>query len=508
MTGDPKGKPGAASADLLTWRSIDWSRVRKNVHRLQVRIAKAVQQKRWGKVQALQRVLATSWSAKALAVKTVTSNKGKNTPGVDGIIWKSAKAKLQAINTLKRRGYKSLPLRRITIPKANGKKRPLGIPTMRDRAMQALHASALLPIAETLADPHSYGFRPKRCVADATVQCHIVLSRKVAPQWILEGDIKACFDRISHQWLLRNIPMDKTILRQWLKAGFIEDNAFHETKEGTPQGGIISPILANMVLDGLQEMLRQRFPKGSKVNFIRYADDFLCTAEAPETLRDFVKPALEDFLQERGLTLSQEKTLITHIDEGFDFLGFHIRKYHGKLLIQPSKAKIKALRERIREKAKGLRRDQTWKTISSLNLLLRGWGNYYRHAVSSRAFNSIDHYVFQTIWRELRRRHPKKSASWKRVQYFPPKGRNRWILSGEEREKHRNRRHFLFQMGSLKIKRHIKLKSKATPFDPAYTEYLRRRGGIKKTTRIREKVKSSILTTTWQANRPEPKNLV
>jgi RNA-directed DNA polymerase len=508
MTRYPKGNPGAASTDSITWRSINWNKVRKDVHRLQVRIAKAVQQKRWGKVQSLQRVLVTSWSARALAVKTVTSNKGKNTPGVDGVIWKTAKAKLQAIDTLRRHGYKCRPLRRTYILKSNGKKRPLGIPTMKDRAMQALYALALKPVAETLADPHSYGFRPKRSVADATMQCHIVLSRKVAPQWILEGDIKACFDRISHQWMLDNIPMDKVILRQWLEAGFIERDVFYETREGTPQGGIISPILANMALDGIQEMLRLRCPKGGKVNFIRYADDFICTAETPEILREIVKPAIENLLQERGMSLSEEKTLITHIDDGFDFLGFNVRKFNGKLLIQPAQVKIKAFRERIKKKVRGLRRDKAWKAISSLNLLLRGWGNYYRHAVSSKVFSSIDHYVFQTIWRELGRLHPKKSAAWKRAKYFPPRGRNRWIFSGEQREKHRNRRHFLFQMGSLKIKRHVKLKSKATPFDPAYTNYLKRREAIKKATRMRERVKRSSLTTPWMGNRSGRANTV
>jgi len=201
--------------------------------------------------------------------------------------------------------------------------------------MQALSLLALDPVAETLGDLNSYGFRKERSTADAIEQCFAALSRKNSAQWILEGDIKACFDRISHEWLLQHIPMDKTILRKWLKAGFIDKNVLHTTEEGTPQGGICSPVLANMTLDGLEKKLREKFPKPprksskEKVNFIRFADDFLITGRSKEVLEDEVKPLVEQFMKERGLELSPEKTLITHIDEGFDLLGQRLRKYKG-----------------------------------------------------------------------------------------------------------------------------------------------------------------------------------
>ena len=219
---------GAPSAnETRNWKAINWHKARSEVKRLQMRIAKAVQEKRYGKTRALQWMLTHSYSAKVLAVKRVTGNSGAKTPGIDGVIWKTAKQKIQAVSELRHSGIKTQPLRRIYIPKKNGQKRPLGIPTMMDRAHQALHLLALEPIAETTADINSYGFRPKRRTADALEQCFIALARKNSAQWVLEGDIKACFDKISHQWLLENIPMDKNVLRQWLKAGFIHDNEWY-----------------------------------------------------------------------------------------------------------------------------------------------------------------------------------------------------------------------------------------------------------------------------------------
>jgi RNA-directed DNA polymerase len=228
---------GAPSACLPDWNSIDWSQIHKQVYRLQVRIAKAVREKRWGKVAALQHLLTHSRAAKLWAVRRVVTNKGKNTPGIDGKLWRTLRRRMNAVRTLKQRGYRPQPLRRTYVPKQNGKMRPLGIPTMKDRAMQALFALALDPVAETLADPNSYGFRKKRSVADAIGQCFLSLCRKHSPQWIWETDIRACFDQISHPWLLANIPMNKRILRGWLKCGYLEKDAFFATEAGTPQGG-------------------------------------------------------------------------------------------------------------------------------------------------------------------------------------------------------------------------------------------------------------------------------
>jgi group II intron reverse transcriptase/maturase len=334
---------GAILNTSSAWDAVDWRTIEDNVRRLQARIVKAVQQKKWNKVKALQHLLTHSASGKLLAVRRVTVNDGRKTPGVDGELWDTPHKKLQGVISLTARGYRPMPLRRIYIPKANGKLRPLGIPTMRDRAMQALYLLALDPVAETTADQNSYGFRQGRSCADAIEQCFTSLCHK-NPSWVLEGDIKGCFDNISHQWLLDNVPLNKAILHKWLESGYLEKQVFYDTISGTPQGGIISPVLSNLTLDGLECRLRKVFPvrgKGSErgraaqVHLIRYADDFIITGHSEELLRMTVKPLVESFLAERGLVLSSEKTLITHIEKGFDFLGQNIRRYpHGKLFIR------------------------------------------------------------------------------------------------------------------------------------------------------------------------------
>jgi RNA-directed DNA polymerase len=339
MTADATA--GAVSHATVDWHAIDWPTVHRNVRRLQARIVKAVQDNRWGKVQALQQLLTHSFSAKALAVKRVTENHGKRTSGVDRITWDTPAKKAAAIGQLRQRGYRPQPLRRLWIPKHHGTgHRPLGIPCMQDRAMQALYLQALEPIAETTGDPNSYGFRKERSTADAIEQCYTVLNKRKSPQWVLEGDIQSCFDAISHDWLLAHIPMDNVVLRKWLKAGFMEQGTLHPTEAGTPQGGVASPVLANLALDGLERELQKHFPKpktghNAQVNFVRYCDDFLITGRSKAVLEQEVKPLVEHFLAERGLSLSPAKTVITHIDEGFDFLGQHVSKYHDKLLIKP-----------------------------------------------------------------------------------------------------------------------------------------------------------------------------
>ncbi len=310
-----------ATSHELDWHRIDWYQVQRNVRRLQARIVKAQQEGKYGKVKALQHLLTHSFSGKALAVRRVTENQGKRTPGIDGVTWDTPGKKALAIPALRQRGYRPHALRRTYIPKANGKMRPLGIPTMHDRAMQALYLLAVQPIAETTADATSYGFRPERCTADALVYLHTVLSNaQGAPEWVLEGDIASCFDRISHEWLLAHVPMNKRILRQWLKAGYMEKNAFYQTEDGTPQGGIISPVLANLALDGLARLLQTHFPpirgKNKMVHLARYADDFVITGVSQAVLEQEVKPLVEGFLSERGLELSPTKTLITKSQTG------------------------------------------------------------------------------------------------------------------------------------------------------------------------------------------------
>ncbi|WP_347252509.1 group II intron reverse transcriptase/maturase [Legionella sp.] len=464
---------GAPSAKDNDWNTINWRKVESEVRRLQVRIAKAVEEKRFGKVKALQWILTHSRNAKLLAVRRVTKNRGAKTPGIDGETWLTSKKKIRAIETLSRKGYKSQPMRRIYIPKKNGKKRPLGIPTMKDRAIQALYQSALEPIAETTADKNSYGFRPGRSCADAIAQCFVLLSRRTSADWVLEGDIKACFDKISHSWLMDNIPMDKKVLSQWLSAGFIHENVWKETVEGTPQGGVASPTLANMVLDGLEKVIKQITKRSDKVHMVRYADDFIITGNSREILENKIKPAIKSFLAERGLTLSDEKTHITYIGEGFDFLGFNIRKYKGKLLIKPSKDSIKSFLANIRETIKGQRGASAINLIRILNPKIRGWANYYRNVVSKHIFNYVDTNIFQSIWQWCKRNHPNKADYWIRKKYFPSIENRNWIFAASGRRSNDERTSVsnLVQAAHIKIKRHVKIKAEAHPYCRKYKRY-------------------------------------
>jgi len=241
----------AASGLELDWHGIDWARCHQQVRRLQARIVKATQESRWGKVKSLQWLLTHSFSGKAIAVKRVTENKGKKTPGVDGVTWTAPEAKAQAVLSLKRRGYQPLPLRRVYIPKSSGssRMRPLSIPAMKDRAMQALHLLALEPVSESTADSNSYGFRPERSTADAREQCFNVLARRTSPAWVLEGDIAGCFDNISSDWMVQNITTDKVTLQKWLKAGYVYQDKLFPTEAGTPQGGIATPLTQKITLN-------------------------------------------------------------------------------------------------------------------------------------------------------------------------------------------------------------------------------------------------------------------
>ena len=456
------------------------------VRRLQARIVKATQEKRWGKVKALQRLLTHSFSGKAVAVRRVTENQGKKTPGVDKVIWETPEKKARAIRDLKQRGYQPQPLRRVYIPKSTGAQRPLSLPTMKDRAMQALYLLAIQPVAETLADPHSYGFRPERCTADAIVYCHTLFSQKRAAQWALEGDIKSCFDKISHEWLLAHIPMEKDMLRKWLKAGYMEKHVLHPTDEGTPQGGLLSPVIANMALDGLSQRLLERFPRSTqgnspKVNLARYADDFIVTGASKELLEHEVKPFIEAFLKERGLHLSQEKTVITHIQDGFDFLGQRVRRYNnGSVLTTPSKKNVKAFLKKVRGMIEKYKDSSAGQVIVKLNPVIRGWANYHRFGASSTTFNAMDHAIFQKLWWWARRRHPRKSATWVKQKYFTTQGTRNWVFTGEVKEEHGSTKHVhLRKATDVKIQRHPLIQGNANPFDPAWELYFEKRFGVK-----------------------------
>lgn len=484
----------ACAPSGLAWNSISWADAQRQVRRLQTRIVKWTQAGKHNKVKALQWLLTHSFSGKALAVKRVSENKGKNTPGVDKVIWRTPRAKTNAIASLKRRGYSALPLRRVMIPKKNRKMRPLGIPVMRCRAMQALHLLALEPIAETTADPNSYGFRPARATADAGEQCFIVLAKKASPQWVLEADIKACYDEISHAWMVANIPTDKVVLQKWLKAGYVYQDALFPTEAGVPQGGIISPVAANMTLDGLEAMLAEKFPKakktGLKMNMVRYADDFIITGNSKEWLEHEVKPAVVAFLAERGLVLSPEKTKVTHIEDGFDFLGWNIRKYNGKLLIKPSKANVKAHLDKIREVIKGNKTAKQANMIRLLNPILRGWANYHRHVVAKKTFGRVDAHVWSMLWQWAVRRHPDKGARWVKEKYFKIQGTRNWVFAATEKQKDGSRKELvLLKEADTPIQRHVKIKAGANPHDPKWESYFEARWGKKMMNSPKSRVK-------------------
>jgi RNA-directed DNA polymerase len=468
MTAD---KAGALEDHAVKWNSIDWNEAQRRVRRLQVRIAKAVKDNRWNKVKVLQYLLTHSFYAKLMAVKRVTSNKGKRTPGVDGVLWQGVRAKWRAACSLRRRGYNPQPLRRIYIPKKNGKFRPLSIPCVYDRAQQALHQLALAPVAETTADKDSYGFREGRSCADAIAAGFNALSRRNSASWILEGDIKGCFDNISFQWMLDNIPMDKLVLHKWLRAGYMENGIQYPTRKGVPQGGIISPIISNMVLDGLGEAVHCAVPRLSRINFIRYADDFIITGKSRTILEDAVRPVVEGFLAERGLSLSPEKTLVTHITDGFTFLGQTFRK-HGRVLhITPSEQGVLALKQKVGTMIREHVSAPMPLLIKELNQVLRGWANYHRHVVASEAFSSIDKYVFEQVWHMLRKRHPLKSAKWLIKHYWSATGFKDIFAVKGRTSKGTTKIYQLIRVGSIGIRRHVKIRAAANPYMPEYAAY-------------------------------------
>ncbi len=351
---------------------------------------------------------------------------------------------------------------------------------MTDRAQEALHLLALDPILETQADYNSYAYRLHRCCADALVQCHRLLCKQNSPAWIMEGDIRACFDCISHSWVLQHVPMNKTILKKWLTAGYIEKDVFYATKAGTPQGGIISPAIANKTLDGLEALLQQRFGavrsarEKNRVHLVRYADDFIITGTSKFLLEYEVRPLVAQFLAERGLELSHEKTKVTHIEDGFDFLGQTVRRYPGgKVLLKPSRKNVRTFLGKIRTTLKEYgSRVPVGKLIIRLNQQIQGWALYHRHASSKRTFSYVDNAIFRLVWRWLRRRHPNKSATWVKQQYYQTQAGRRWVLSGtcftKKGEPFQVR---LMKAADVRIQYHPIIRAEANPYEPEWECY-------------------------------------
>jgi RNA-directed DNA polymerase len=471
---------GSASSHVPTdWAAINWWLVQKNVRDMQRRLTKASQEGNWRRVKALQRWLTYSFSAKALAIKRVTENQGKRTAGVDQEIWDSPQQKLAAIAGLRSYRYRPLPLRRVYIPKTDGRMRPLGIPAMKDRAMQALHLLALDPVLETLSDPNSYGFRKNRSTADAMSQIFLQTCRKVSAEWALDADIEGFFDNINHDWMIDNVCMEKSVLKKWLRSGVVNRRQLVATTAGTPQGGIIGPALANWTLNGLETGLTKHLcakygkAKASKlkIGVVRYADDFVITGCSKELLVGEVKPWVEQFLAVRGLKLSTAKTRVVHIDEGFDFLGWNFRKYSGKLLIKPSKKNMKAFYEKLRKTISEHIGAKQENLIHLLNPVLRGWAQYHSCVVAKEAFTHMESLLYWRLQRWAMRRHSTKSKGWICKRYWQSVGDRPRVFAAEIPMDGKTGKVGMFSLPATPIERHKKIKGEYHPYDPKYELY-------------------------------------
>jgi RNA-directed DNA polymerase len=411
------------------WTGVDWLKVEKTISNLQHRITKATESGNYRKVRNLQRLLNNSMSSRLKAVRIVAQeNSGKKTPGIDGEIWTTSERKLQESHKLRNRSH-TKPLKRIYIPKANGKQRPLGIPCMSDRARQALWNTSLLPVVEANSDPHSYGFRPYRSCWIANKQIRTLLDKNHSPKWILDADIKKCFDKINHNWLLENTPMETKVLKSWLKAGYLDNSCLYDTDEGTPQGGVISPTLMNQTLNGLEEYLEKTFKPGygisstgkkvrksTCIKLVRYADDFLVTGRSKRQL-ERVKIAIGKFRKLRGLRINDDKTSIRHIQDGFDFLGWNFRKYNNKLLCKISKKSIQKHCRDVKYLTKTTHQPDI--LIGKLNSKIIGWENY--HCCCNdiwKIWGTMNHYLYKCLMKWCRRRHSNKTKKWIYSNYW------------------------------------------------------------------------------------------
>lgn len=458
---------GAEGLDI-NWDDIDWNLVDRKVKNLRRRIFRATQEQKRNKVRSLMKLMLRSYSNLLAAVRRVTQdNQGKKTAGVDGQVVLTSKGRMKLVQKmLEHKVWQVQPTRRVYIPKASGR-RPLGIPTIKNRVAQAIVKNALEPSWEARFEANSYGFRPGRSCHDAIVQCWHRLKGRSTHRWILDADVKAAFDMISHDFILQTIGKvpGRELIKQWLKAGYVEKEILHATTSGVPQGGIISPLLSNIALNGMEELCHGQF------GFIRYADDFVITARRKEDLERFV-PSIEEWLKLRGLILNAEKTRIVSIDDGFDFLGFNVRKYRGKCLLKPQKQKVLGFLRGLRQWLKIHRQSTEQNVLKILNPILRGWANYYKIASSKDTFSAVDSLIWRALWRWALRRHRSKGTNWVKNRYFKRLGGRDWRFKAKYRDRQgKIIEPVLINLSSIPIKRHVKVRGTASPDDPSLTEY-------------------------------------
>jgi RNA-directed DNA polymerase len=470
--------------DALGWYGTDWDQAEKDVRRLRRRIFAASQAGDLKKVRNLQRLMLRSRANALVGVRRVTEvNAGRETPGIDGRVVLMASQKADLADWCQRRSrlWTARPVRRVLIPKpGSAKKRALGIPVIADRALQAMTVSALEPEWEARFEPRSYGFRPGRGCHDAIAAIFwTVAGSRTKRRWALDADLKAAFDHASHDHILRQLgtfPARERVAG-WLKAGVIEDGRFAPTEEGTPQGGVISPLIFSIALHGMEEATGAAYRwnpyreaesavPGTPV-LVRYADDLVALCDSREQAEQ-VKARLGPWLAARGLAFNEEKTRVVHLEEGFDFLGFNVRRYGQKLLIKPSAGAVRRIRKRLADEVRALRGANATAVIRTIAPIVRGWSAYYRGVVSTETFQKLDGYLWQLLYKWALYRHNHRSRHQIVKRYFGrfhPHRKDRWVFGSRETGA------YLPRFGWTKIVRHDLVKGRASPDDPALAGY-------------------------------------